>query len=44
MTTLDGNPVAKLVYLQKSEAEPKKEARYIELLSIKDSTSYSVVS
>ena len=43
MTTLDGNPAAKLVYLQKSDAEPKEEAKYIELLSIKDSTSYSVV-
>jgi hypothetical protein len=43
MTTLDGNPAAKLVYLQKSDAEPKKEANYIELLSIKDRMSYSVV-
>jgi hypothetical protein len=42
MTTLDGNPAAKLVYLQNSDAEPKKEAKYIELLSIKDSTRYSV--
>ena len=24
MTTLDGNPAAKLVYLQNSDAEPKK--------------------
>ena len=42
MTTLDGNPAAKLVYLQKSDADPKKEARFIELLSIKDRTRYSV--
>ena len=42
MTTLDGNPAAKLVYLQKSDAEPKKEAKFIELLSIKDRTRYSV--
>jgi hypothetical protein len=42
MTTLDGNPAAKLVYLQKSDADPKKEAKFIELLSIKDSTRYSV--
>jgi hypothetical protein len=42
MTTLDGNPTAKLVYLQKSDAEPKKEAKFIELISIKDSTRYSV--
>jgi hypothetical protein len=42
MTTLDGNPAAKLVYLQKSDPEPKKEAKVIELLSIKDGTRYSV--
>lgn len=42
MTILDGNPAAKLVYLQKSDTDPGKEAKYIELFSIKDSMRYDV--
>lgn len=40
MTTLDGNPASKLVYLAKFS---DKELKYTELVSIKDDMRYSVL-
>jgi hypothetical protein len=43
MTTLDGNPATKIVYLVDSETPPEEVLKRVELVSIKDGTRYHFV-
>jgi hypothetical protein len=43
MTTLDGNPASKIVYLLKPDAESEIEEKYTELISFKDNVQHRII-
>jgi hypothetical protein len=44
MTTLDGNPASKIVYLLKPDAESEIEEKYTELISFKNNVRHRIIS
>jgi len=43
MTTLDGNPASKLIYLEKPGAKSENEGKYAMLAAFKDNMRYTVI-